>query len=67
MIFKGRYFLYFFNVLQLGMEKESNKDYIFGKNTGVKNIKYYMIQIKKKINLNFIILSSFQVLFYNFK
>lgn len=49
MIFKGRYFLYFFNVLQLGMEKESNKDYIFGKNTGVKNIKYYMIQIKKKL------------------
>lgn len=67
MIFKGRYFLYFFNVLQLGMEKESNKDYIFGKNTGVKNITSICDSNKKKINLNFIILSSFQVLFYNFK
>lgn len=42
MIFKGRYFLYFFNVLQLGMEKGSNKDYIFGKNTGVKKYHKYL-------------------------
>lgn len=49
MIFKGRYFLYFFNVLQLGMEKESNKDYIFGKNTGVKNITSICDSNKKKL------------------